>query len=447
MFLLVATLLLCMVLARSEFDDDMNIHHNHSKMTDRQIFGDCPHIPKLFTEDPVLHRATFRHGGDRFRHVETFELLSRHKRNHESTHILFTGSAITEMGYFTTFIEYLKKEEGRNLIVKNKGKGSSDTYYHLYCINYEDCTPDIIFAEIRFTVKDEPDWHPGIQSEEGLVRKLLSLRRRDGGLPLVVYVYMGHIHDTCDYPQEPEFNDFAGHYGFTTIDICLVTKHCFGRHNYSKWGMYSADVVHPTPDISRQFLTDILKEWWKSAPRWYERNSKFLRPRTEHMLAKQTLPDRLYPVNAISNRTHCKVVGGKGIDSLKPLTTKGFKIVKRVKIGEMGFNNIKRCWQGDTVGDYITFAFYGSRVQVTVYQGQGAFGIMAVYIDGEPKPRKTVTSYFEGFYWAKGNGRQLIIPLFDDLTSDNHTVTFKITDQPANPENPGHTCQIIALLY
>ena len=448
MLLLVASLLLCVIFTQSELDDHIYIPRNLLKKTDRNIFGDCPHIHTLFNKEPILERAILRYGGDRTRHVEVFELLDRHKRNNESTHILFTGSSVTTMGYFVKFTEYLETEEGRNLTIVNKGKGASDVLYHLYCVNYEDSTPDIIFAEIRFL-----DYVQEKRATEGFIRKLLSLRRRDGGLPLVVFVNMGHIADTCDYPQQPKLNDFAGHYGLTMIDACLLMMHCFGRNNNKKYHLYAPDKIHPNTELGREFLADILKEWWKSAPLMYKKDSHLLRPRTPDMLAKQTLPDFLYPVNAInvnSRTVNCKVVNdikNTGIDSLKPLTTKGFKVITRVKQGAMGFQNTKHCLQGDAVGDYITFAFYGSHLQVAVYQGPFALGVMAVYIDGEPQPRKTVSSYFEGYEWSKGNGRQYILPLFDDLTSENHTVTFIITNEPANPQHPGHTCQIVALMW
>jgi hypothetical protein len=155
----------------------------------------------------------------------------------------------------------------------------------------------------------------------------------------------------------------------------------------------------------------------------------------------------LYPVKAITPDTHCQTLNDKGVDILTPIRERGFKVQTRVKYGVLGFDNVKRCWQGDSVGDSIMFAFYGTTLQVAIYQGPGPLGVMEVHVDGDKEPITKISSYFEGYYWAPTNGRQLIISLADDLKPGNHTVIFRIVDEPANPADPGHECQIIALLF
>jgi hypothetical protein len=154
-----------------------------------------------------------RNGGDRSLHSEIFELLEHQKERGESTHMLFTGSSITATGYFSNFVQYLEQREHRNITVVNTGQGASDTTYHLYCVNYNEYTPDIIFADLRFTNANSDS-----QTQEALFRKLLSLRRRDGGSPLLISVLMGLKNDKCDFPHEPSTSDFAKHYGFTILD-------------------------------------------------------------------------------------------------------------------------------------------------------------------------------------------------------------------------------------
>jgi hypothetical protein len=414
-------------------------NESHTPSVEHGVYGDCPHIYKLFRNDIALARATMRNGGDRILHNEVFELLENHKNQGISSQFLFVGSSITAMGYFTKFTEYLVMEEKRNITVVNRGKGASDITYTLYCIHFSDCTPDVIFADLRFS-----DWNHDSQSKEALFRKLLSLRRRDGGSPLLVLLNMGREHDNCDFPVETRYSDFAGHYGFTIIDACLAIRHCFGRNKYAKWSAYSSDNIHPTTDLSRAFLAELMKEWWVTSPAMYKQASTLL----DHSKkgAKHVLPDLLYPVNAVSPRTLCQTLNDDNADVLKPISSKGFVVKMRVKFGAMGFNNVKRCWQGNSTNDSITFPFFGSRLQVVIYQGPGPRGIMGVHIDGEAKARRNISSFFEGYEWAKGNGRQLIIPICDNLIPKNHTVTFTITSDPANPANPGHECQILALL-
>jgi hypothetical protein len=401
-------------------------------------FGHCPLQLHKTLRDPTVNRAVYHFGGDRKLHAEVFQLIQKQKETGEATNILFTGSSITAMGYFTKFVDYLQNEEQRNITVNNLGRGASDTIYHLYCVEYDGQTPDIIFAEMRFT-----DWGADSQSKEALFRKLLNLRRRDGGLPLLVLVHTTRLDDQCDVPDEPRFNDFAGHYGLSIIDTCLVTRRCFGANNYALWPMYSQDTIHPTTDLSRIFLAEILKEWWKHAPVLYEKTASSL---GLNVSSKSTIPKHLYPVNAVNDNTHCRTLNDPS-NMLEPVRVKGFEMKTRIKIGALGFSNVKRCWQGNAVGDSITFPFTGSRLQVSIYQNSGPLGVMSVFLDDEKIPRTNISSFFEGYSWAKGNGRQFIISLFDNLSPGSHTVTFTITDEPANPSDPGHDCQIIALLY
>ncbi len=427
-----------------------------SSLTQNKGFGQChANLSDLLHSNALFNRAIYKYGSDRKHHLEIFKLIEKQKRQNDSLNLLFTGSSVTAMGYFTKFTEFLINEKQvYNLTIFNQGRGASDVVYHLYCVEYETIQPDIIIADLRFL-----DWNHSNQNKEALIRKLLSLQRRDGGMPLLVAIHLGRQNDRCDSPLllEAKFNDFAGHYGFSLIDACLITSHCFKN---DRWSLYSNDAIHPTTALSRIFLSEILKEWWLSAPQIYMKNANdMITTTTNKVLLSNTsstttkLPNYLYPNNAIQLKTYCKTLNEDNNDKrLMPIRNHGFEMKTRTKIGEMGFTNIKKCWQSNQIGANISFIFYGNHLQVTLYQNSKGLGTMNVYLDDETIPRKIISSYFEGYPWAKGNGRQHIISLFDndDISSDNnqqHMVTFTIRDEPANIHEPGHECQIIALMY
>ena len=116
--------------------------------------------------------------------------------------------------------------------------------------------------------------------------------------------------------------------------------------------------------------------------------------------------------------------------------------------GYAGFESIKRCWKSLVPGANITFPFYGREAKVAIYQHPDGMGVFDVYLDNSIKPSlQNISSYFPGYPFHPGGGRQEIIPLFSNLTDTIHSVTFVATKYPGNPIKPGYALQIVALLY
>ena len=437
------SLLLCFIALLFAIPSSLAIHrHENIK------YGDCPAVHDLLQSNVYLQKSILNYGAAETHHAEVFSLLNRQLKQGQDTHIMFTGSSITAIGYFVDFVDYLSVNESRKLTVVNLGRGAADTSYHLHCVPYEGNTPDVIFADFRFT-----DWQSDRLISEALFRKLQTLRRRDGGLPLLVLMHFGRVSDACK-TNSAFFSPMIGQYGLSSIDLCLLTRYCFGHHNYEKWPLYSGDKVHPTTNLSRAFIADAMIEWWKTASIRYSTELDLMGSEASDPKA-YVLPPPLHKTKALGSHTHCQIAppenhitsGTSAMDLLMPLHTNGFVTKTRVKFGALSFQNVKSCWQGSEVGHSITFPFTGTTLQMAIYQNPENMGMIDAYLDQESTPRTTITGYFEGYEWAKQNGRQMVVPVFAGLSAGKHTVTFKINSQPANPKKPGHDVQIIALMF
>ncbi len=176
--------------------------------------------------------------------------------------------------------------------------------------------------------------------------------------------------------------------------------------------------------------------------------------------AASSLPPPLFGSH-IGKCTRCDALADDAEGVLQPLgTPKGFQAITRVKIGFGGFNpndqnsnsstkSFKKSWQAEHPGDSISFKFFGSSVQVAMWQRRDGMGVMEATIDGDRERTALASGFFKGFTWAmerNNTGRSEVVPLFEGLEDKEHVITFRVTETPANTFVKGHTCQIFALL-
>eukprot|EP00607_Mallomonas_marina_P005323 CAMPEP_0182436274 /NCGR_PEP_ID=MMETSP1167-20130531/80650_1 /TAXON_ID=2988 /ORGANISM="Mallomonas Sp, Strain CCMP3275" /LENGTH=190 /DNA_ID=CAMNT_0024628259 /DNA_START=347 /DNA_END=916 /DNA_ORIENTATION=+ len=160
------------------------------------------------------------------------------------------------------------------------------------------------------------------------------------------------------------------------------------------------------------------------------------------------LPKRIYKTNSTGMYKFCECLNDHAAYGLYPVENNGFDIITRTKVGKLSFQSTKRCWESATPGSSITFQFQGTHLIVVVYQKNKDMGMIEVKLDNETHPSHSINLYFEGYHWSRvSQGRQYAYPLFANLTDILHTVTFIVSNQSSCPDKPGHSVQIIALLY
>lgn len=348
----------------------------------------------------------------------------------------------------------------------------------IFCVDIHHYKPDFVF--IDFAVNDYG--HPKLM--DGLVRKALTLSSQ----PLVVIVNLW-VRQHCPTPR---YLLHSFYYQIPLIHICPAVNLCYGKGQLPKHisDLYSTtDGVHPWGKHGVRFLGDLLFAWWKKLENLliqdftmdYEgklvshthsfdqyltdqaatnnNNSLII---NEESLAK-ALPPPLYTANPIGLCTRCEALADDADGKLKPVEPpKGFRVVTRVKIGYGGFNpsekdptataptrSFKRSWQADKPGSEISFRFFGSSVKIAIWQRRDGMGVMNAFIDGNRNEAVKVSGFFKGYTWAmerNNTGRSEIIPLFEGLKDDYHTLTLIVSNEPANPWVKGHLCQVFALL-
>lgn len=444
-----ALLMLCLAAVCAQHQHHHFRHHPDVDSLVKERNHQCTgNVTDLMQNDTSLHQLTFIPPSQVHIASMLFHRLGKMKNEGKTLNALFTGSSITTMGYFYGFLEFLRNIEGLKVEAFNRGFGATDTTYSLFCIDIDDSKPDIVFADMRHS-----DWAKRSDVAEALFRKYVTMRTADGHVPLVVVINFSHMGDECPLPVK--YNAIAMHYGFPIIDLCNLVKYCFGVNNYqSNWKTYSGDQIHPNTDTARKFITDVLVDWWKDLRTYVALNETVQHSDWEANRDLFTNPDAkpyLYFKSKISTNTTCMTANNNAVAGLHPIGTPvGFYLNERVKTGAQGFQNVKRCWEGNNVNDSITFEFYGRTLFVALFQRPKGMGVMDVYLDHEKSPRKSITGYFEGYNWLgrhRDNGRQEVLGLFDgDIPAGKHNVTFVVSDKVANPNSPGHSSQIIALL-
>lgn len=416
-------------------------------------------------DDPLIHAATFSEAARPDLAHAVFDRILRTKR----ARMMFSGSSITAMGYFAKFTDALKSD-GINVTIANLGVGASSMAYHLYCVDMSKAIPDVIFVEHAFT-----QWAEPIQGAEALFRKFLHLTtpsqiEADSSStsgtsgsssissvtststsgtttplrPLLVFINLVSVNRTC--PQHPMYHDLILHYGMPVIDFCYLQSHCFMGKNAAHWVKYSADRIHPNGPHGPKFLGQIMKYWWDDQVIALKSKAKDIGPSSEQELMR--IPEPLYRVNAITTTARCATVTNSSDIRLVPLGQPvGFELKTRTKFGT-SFNNVKQYYESSTVGDYIEFPFTGSKLLVTIYQNPRGMGVMGVTIDGDRRNMVNVTGYCKPTSISSTNGVQSIVTVMSNLDPKvPHIARFEVLPQPGNPEFPGHSCQIIALLY
>lgn len=343
----------------------------------------------------------------------------------------------------------------------------------IFCVDIEKYRPDLVL--IDFAVNDYG--HPKLM--DTLIRKALLLPSK----PVVVLVNLW-VSNRCPVPR---YLLHSYYYQIPIINVCPAVNLCYGKGQLPKHisDKYSTtDGVHPWGTQGVKFLGEILFAWWKKLEKLVSQDftmdfdgklvahshsfDKFLTDSGANAivsveeLAKE-LPPPIYLANPIGLCTRCEALADDADGKLAPITPpKGFRVITRTKIGYGGFNpddknpstiapqkSFKRSWQADRPGAEISFRFYGSSVKIAIWQRRDGMGIMNAFVDGNKDNIIKVSGFFKGYTWAmerNNTGRSEIIPLFEGLKDDYHTLTLVVSDQPANPWVKGHLSQVFALL-
>jgi hypothetical protein len=336
----------------------------------------------------------------------------------------------------------------------------------IFCVDMDLFQPDLVF--IDFAVNDYG--HPKLM--DSLIRKALALPSS----PVVVLVNLW----VAQFCPVTRYLLHAFYYQIPVLNVCPAVNLCYGKAHLPKYisDEYSpTDGVHPWGKKGVKFLGDLMFAWWNrmvqmlTQDQSMDTNGKTIT--FSHSFDKMlqlpdatgmpntvsSLPPPLYDSNPIGLCTRCDALTDDSQGKLVPVgSPKGFKVVTRVKVGYGGFNpsdrvtptkSMKRSWQANEVGAEIVFRFFGSAVKIAVWQRRDGMGIIDAFIDGDDSRVAKATGFFKGYTWAmeKNNtGRSEIVPLFEGLKDDFHTLTLRVSEKPANPWVKGHMVQVFALL-
>ena len=330
--------------------------------------------------------------------------------------------------------------------------------------------PDLVF--IDFSVNDYG--HPKLM--DTLIRKTLMLPSK----PVVVLVNLW-VSQHCPVTR---YLLHGFYYQLPIINVCPAVNLCYGKYHLPKEvsDLYSlTDGVHPWGKMGVKFLGDLLYSWWKrtvkllvedssmdtngqtitfthSFDKWLDQANSFDTKTTSTGMNFAHLPPPLYDTNPIGLCTRCDALTDDADGKLAPVEPpKGFRMVTRVKVGYGGFNSdssgatksVKRSWLADKPGSQISFKFYGSSVKIAIWQRRDGMGILEAYVDGDQSNIAKASGFFKGYTWAmerNNTGRSEIIPLFEGLKDDYHTITLRVSEVPANPWVKGYLTQIFAIL-
>lgn len=363
------------------------------------------------------------------------------------------------------FANTLEKKEGFNVTFHNHGHGATDISYTIYCIDMDKARPDLVL--IDFSVNDYG--HPKLM--DNLIRKALSLPSK----PVVVLVNMW----VAKHCPQTRYLLHAYYYQLPILNLCPAVDLCFGKSHLPKHitDLYSkTDGVHPWGPQGVKFIGDLMYAWWKRLENimvndvQLDTNGKLIKHQHSYdellkqysesgvTLAASSLLPPLYPNNPIGLCTSCAALVDDADGKLTPVEPpKGFRAVSRFKVGFGGFRtdgvgptrSERKSWQAYEVGSEITFRFFGSRVEVAIWQRRDGMGVLHAFIDGNRKHIAKAHGFFKGYTWAmerNNTGRSYIVPLFEGLKDTVHNITFIVSDEPANPWVKGHLTQIFALL-
>eukprot|EP01041_Mallomonas_annulata_P008231 gene8231-16927_t len=433
----------------------------------------CLHPESLFEEIRIL-----RGHGDFGRISAVVQRINATKR----IELLALGGSITAGSYFRDFVSHLQSI-GYEVIVRNHGHGGTGVDYTLYCVDFEQYSPDLVLIE--FAVND--DDHP--RYIETLIRRVLQLGSSTSPSssfylgPIVALINFSRSISSVGAVCKPKYAVHGLYYNLPLLDMCHAIVTCFGKGRVSKshYHQFTPDGIHPFGPMGRPFLGGILTAWWKSYERaistyvteaearhtllpspernistdsWMKYTSKTVsrsRPLTLTLTLPLHLPPPLYDKKDIGECRSCVALVDDARQELVPvdISPNGFRIVTRTKYGANGFQeSYKRCWQSDVVGSSITFSFTGGELLLAVYQRFNGMGVLDVFLDGVmTRSLAQVSGYFGGYGpQSRAKGRTFIIPVLSNLSDAQHNITFVVSSQPANGNRPGHMTQIIALL-
>lgn len=424
-------------------------------MAEGLIVKSLPAPPPFRPDDSMYHELC----DDPVRMIDTLNLIPNlgHFKRHinklqiiketKSLEILALGGSITAGGYFLEFARLLQVEHHLNVTYHNHGHGATGIPYTLYCVDFEKYKPDLVL--IDFAVNDYG--HPKLM--DTLLRKVFEFDSD----PIVVLVNLW-VHQICPTPR---YLLHSFYYNIPMINICPAANLCYGkrlpRHITEQYS--TTDGVHPWGSKGVWFIGQIMNAWWMRYFNLLSTEDAITSSidMSDHLQSSSnwTLPSPLFHVNAVGTCTRCDALVDDADAKLTPIEKRGFHVVTRAKTGFGGFDgnsstkSFKRSWQSDFPGSRITFKFYGSSVAVALWQRRDGMGVLYATIDGNEKDIAKASGFFRGFTWAmerNNTGRNEIITLFEGLEDKEHTITFTVSDEPANVWVKGHLTQIFALL-
>ena len=116
--------------------------------------------------------------------------------------------------------------------------------------------------------------------------------------------------------------------------------------------------------------------------------------------------DPIYKSVLQFNNPRCYSMLKQASDRIRVTDFRGFSIVARPQHGSD--NKFKRCWQGNTIGDYLDVVVEPSNIVMLIYYREKSedMGMVSVTVDG--RYIRDVDGWFEGVPWANGRPEYLV---------------------------------------
>ncbi len=336
--------------------------------------------------------------------------------NQDTVKVAYLGGSITaQPGWRVYSREWLSDNNPETEIVEINaaigGTGSPFGVYRLrdHVLQYN---PDLVFVE--FAVNDSNTEPEKItRSMEGIVHQIWQ---RDPAIDICfIYTIKEDFINIYQHDSLPAsvttMEKIADHYQIPSINFgpevlrrVMDGQVLFTGDEAAKdtIEVFSPDGVHPYPDSGHNIYRDVF------ANAFSQMQSKPSQGIASHKISISLIPNPL--VNA-------QMIGWNSIDTNEGLKPIHIQDGTRFK----GFSRYFDSLGEGKPGDSISFNFRGKSLGFFDVIGPGA-GILLVHIDGEESTFDRFDKYCT--YW------RISYKIIDGLEDTEHTVTFKVLDQP-----------------
>lgn len=336
--------------------------------------------------------------------------------NQDTVKVAYLGGSITAQPGWRIFSrEWLSENYPETEVVEINaaigGTGSPFGVYRLrdHVLQY---SPDLVFVE--FAVNDSStDPEKITRSMEGIVHQIWQQNPEID----ICFVYtikedFNEIYQQDSIPYSiTTMEKIADHYQIPSINFgpevlsrVAAGKVLFTGDEAAKdtIEVFSPDGVHPYPDSGHKIYLDVF------ANAFSQMQSKPTHEITAHKISKPLMPNPLVDAQMIDWTTF------DTNEVLQPINIQEDPIFEKFSryFGSLG--------EGKP-GDSITFDFRGKSLGFFDVIGPGT-GTLSVSIDGEESTFQRFDKYCT--YW------RISYKTIDDLEDTEHTVTFKVLDQP-----------------